>query len=146
MGWPLILWSITFLDPPLPGVWFCLPNPYNVLDYHFWPQKPFNSPDYGPKTTMTGCLIGTMVNFNRSSCITALPALPRLLDQQKFAFQRTSFHFIYFPKDCITCIKVDYGAIMDLPIVLCKNVWDCLVRNIVYLVWYHMYCEITYPP
>ncbi len=147
MGWPLILWSLTFLDPHLPmHVWFCWPNPYYILYYHFWPQKPLNSPDYGPKTTMTGCLIGTMVNCIMLSCITALPALPRMLGHQKFAFQSTSFYFIYFPEDCITCIKADYDAIMEQPIVLCKNVWDWLVGNIVYLVWYHMYCKITYPP
>ncbi len=56
MGWPLILCSLTFLEPSLPmHVWFCWLDPYNVLYYHFWPQKPLNSPDYGPKTTITGC-------------------------------------------------------------------------------------------
>ena len=185
MGFPLILWSLTFLDSPLPmHVWFCWPDPYNVLYYHFWPQKPLNSPDYGPKTTMKGCMIGKMVNCNTFSCITALPALPRLLSQQKFAFQSTSFschcgyldsasplllrgfsfctqmtgcmigrmvncntfscitalpalprllsqqkiafqstsfYVIYFPEDCFTCIKVDYGTILYLSIVLCKK-------------------------
>ena len=120
MGWPLILWSLTFLDPPLPmHVWFCLPNPYNVLYYHFWPQKPFNSPDYGPKATMTGCLIGKMVNCNRFPCITALLALPRHLSQHKFTFQGTSFSFIYSPGPYITCIALDYVAIIDTPIVHC---------------------------
>ncbi len=58
-----------------------------------------------------------MINCNKVPCITALLALPRLLGQQEFMFHRTPFSFIYCPESYITCITLDYVAIIDPPIV-----------------------------